>query len=610
MAEMKDRNESTDAGSPPRLLGLLRLRLWMAETIRPSELHETLFWAGVVGLLGAVASVLFRRLSYAVHLFLTGQSGGVVESFIHLPLWQRALTPTVGGLVAGAILYWGSRLARSRHSTDYMEAIVVGNGLVAVRSSLVKSASALFSIAGGGSIGREGPMVQLSAMIASLVGRFRHWSTPRRRLISACGGAAGIASAYNAPIAGALFIAEIVLGSVAMESFGPLVFSSVVATLTVRKLMGAAPLYEIPPFVLSSVWEILPTMALGVVAGFAAPWFLRTLRNSERLFTRMRIPLYLKLGLGGAVVGGLAVFYPQVCGNGYSTVSAILGGQWMWRTLILILVFKVAATAATFGSGAVGGVFTPTLFVGACLGYLFGHTLSLFWPNPLLSPSGFALLGMGAFLAGTTHAPIMAIIMIFELTLDYQLMLPLMLACVISYYVSRSIEPVPIYSEALERKGAALYGKQLSKLQVKDLMRSDPLAVRETARFREIAQSFLTNNNKYLYVVDDGGLFQGVIPLHDIKQYLTLRGLADVVIARDILHREFPLIRAGASLSDALRVFSEHDGERLPVVDDETGRVLLGSISKRDLLLALAVRTKPFLKMKTRPEGATKEKPR
>lgn len=607
MTETPERNQSPDGGSPPRLLGLLKLRLWMAETIRPSELHETLFWAGVVGLLGAVASVLFRRLSYEVHLLLTRQTGGVVESFMHLPLWQRALTPTVGGLAAGAILYWGSRITRSRHPTDYMEAIVVGNGLVAVRSSLVKSASALFSIASGGSIGREGPMVQLSAMIASLVGRFRHWSTPRRRLISACGGAAGIASAYNAPIAGALFVAEIVLGSVAMESFGPLVFSSVVATLTVRKLVGAAPLYEIPPFVLNSVWEIFPTMVLGVVAGFAAPWFLRALRGSEHLFSRMRIPLYLKLGLGGAVVGGLAVFYPQVCGNGYSTVSAILGGEWVWRTLVLILVFKVAATAATFGSGAVGGVFTPTLFVGACLGYLFGAALGHFWPDPLLSPSGFALLGMGAFLAGTTHAPIMAIIMIFELTLDYQLMLPLMLACVIAYYISRSLEPVPIYSEALERKGAAAYAKQLSNLQVQDLMRTDPLAVPETARFRVIAQSFLTNNNKYLYVVDDAHMFQGVIPLHDIKQYLTLRGLADVVIARDILSREFPVIRCGASLNDALQVFSEHDGERLPVVDDETGHRLMGSISKRDLLLALAVRTKPFLKETPASVGSAEE---
>src|SRR5581483_3449174 len=234
---------------------------------------------------------------------------------------------------------------------------------------------------------------QLSCVLASITGRLRNWSTPRLRLLVGCGAAAGIASAYNAPIAGALFVAEIVLGSLAMEIFGPLVFASVVATLTVRGFLGGNPLYEIPPFQLNSTWEIVPHFFLGVLAGFVAPWFLWLLRWSERLFARVPAPVYVRLALGGLAVGLLAVMRPEVCGNGYSAVNAILRGDWVWQSLAVILVFKMIATAATFGSGAVGGVFTPTLFVGSSLGYLFGYGLRHFGLAPMASPSAFAIVG-------------------------------------------------------------------------------------------------------------------------------------------------------------------------------------------------------------------------
>lgn len=574
----------------PTLLPLRRLKFWVwfKERAHPSDLQLTLLWAGIVGFCGAVCSIAFRVATSAVHKFLTGNPAPhFAESFAHLSPLLRIVIPSVGGLIAGAVLHFGMGWHGQVTTTDYMEAVVLGDGKISTRRSLVECLSALLTIASGGSIGREGPLVQLSSLAASLAGRLQKWSTPRLRLLVGCGAAAGIASAYNAPIAGAVFVAEIVLGSVAMEIFGPLVFSSVIATLTVRGFLGGNPLYDIPPFRLNGNWEIVPYLMLGLFAGLVAPWFIRLLRVTENLATRIVAPVYMKMCMGGLIVGVLAVFHPEVCGNGYSAVNAILNGQWVWQTLAVILIFKVLATAATFGSGAVGGVFTPTLFVGASLGFLFGDAAQHFPGHLLINPSAFALVGMGAFLAAATHAPIMAIIMIFELTLDYQIILPLMLACVIAYYTSVSIEKRSIYAEPLKRKGAGDYRQQLAELHVRDLMKSNPPTIQPTASFAEIGEKFIVTPVNYLYVTE-GDWFVGAISLHDIKSYLNSPELAALVIAGEIVRDHFPVVAPEASLAEAMERFAHHNGERLPVVGNSGNHRLLGSISKTDVILALA----------------------
>jgi chloride channel protein, CIC family len=580
-----------DSSAEPKRLIFLPLRrlkfwMWFKEKAQPSDLQLTLLWAGIVGFCGAICSIGFRLATGAVHKLLTGSPAPhLSESFAHLPLWMRLIVPGVGGLIAGAILQFGMRWHGQLTTTDYMEAVVLGDGKISTRRSLVKCLSALFSIASGGSIGREGPLVQLSSLVASIAGRLQKWSAPRLRLLVGCGAAAGIASAYNAPIAGAVFVAEIVLGSVAMEIFGPLVFSSVIATLTVRGFLGGNPLYDIPPFQLNGNWEIIPYLLLGLFAGLLAPWFIRLLRASERLLGQIVAPVSVKMCVGGLIVGLIAVFHPEVCGNGYSAVNAILKGEWVWQTLAVILILKVLATSATFGSGAVGGVFTPTLFIGASLGSLFGDVTQHFAGH--LNPSAFALVGMGAFLAAATHAPIMAIIMIFELTLDYQIILPLMLACVVGYYTSVSIEKRSIYADPLQRKGAGDYRQQLAELHVRDLMKPNPLAIQPTARFAEIGEKFIASPVNYIYVTDNGR-FVGAVSLHDIKRYLNSPHLAELVIAEDIVRDRFPTVRPEASLAEAMERFAHHDGERLPVVGNSGENRLLGTISKTDVILALA----------------------
>jgi Chloride channel protein EriC len=569
-----------------RLMRLLRWRLWIQEKLQPTEWQVTLMWAAVAGFVGAMSSMLFSVFAEGIHELLTGRSEGVVETMRLLPWWAVVGVPAAGGLLAGLTLALGKRIVRGQSSTDYMEAIVIGSGEIPVRTSLIKSAAALFSIGSGGSIGREGPMVQIAAVLASLIGRWRKFSPPQLRLLVACGAASGIASAYNAPIAGSFFVAEIILGTIAMESLGPLVVSAVVAALTVRGLTDAQQLYDVPPFKLGSAWEMIPYIMLGLIAGTLAPWFLRSLRRAEKWFVATSVPPIARLVLGGIIVGDLAVFYPEVAGNGYSVVVGILNGHVPWLALIGIMMAKWLATAASFGSGAPGGVFTPSLFMGASAGYLFGTAVHSFWPTGAADPQAFALVGMGAFLSAASYAPVMAVIMLFEMTLSYDIILPLLLCSVIAYFTAKGLQGESLYSESLRRKAAETPRAAMPVGNVRDLMKQNPPSVPTTARFAEIARMFLSVRVNNIYVTDVNGRFQGAVALHDIKPYLGDADLAGLVIANDIMREDFPRIGPDQSLSDALGGFLGQPLERLPVIDPGSGK-LLGSLSKSDLLLAL-----------------------
>lgn len=568
-----------------RLLWLLRWRVWIQEKLQPTEWQVTLAWAAVAGFLGALTSILFLSLTEGVHSWFGDSRLGVVDSMARLPWWGCLLVPTAGGACAGAILMFGQRLTRAQSSTDYMEAIAIGSGRIPTRASLVKSAAAIFSIGSGGSIGREGPMVQIASLVASRLGRWRKFTPPQLRLLVACGAAAGIASAYNAPIAGSFFVAEIILGTIAMESLGPLVVSAVAATLTIHVLAGASVLYRVPPFAEVSLWEMGPYIVLGFITGALAPVFLISLKHAEKFFVSLKLPIIARLALGGLIVGAIAINVPQVTGNGYSVVVEILTGKTGWLLVPGLFACKWLATMASFGSGAPGGVFTPSLFMGAGAGLLFGTAVHHVWPLGAQDPRAFALVGMGAFLSAASHAPVMAVIMLFEMTMSYDIILPLLLCSVIAYYTSKSLEGASLYSESLKRKAAAAPDPGLGEGRVADLMRADPPSIKPTAHFAEIARMFLNVRVNNLYVVDDEGKFLGIVSLHDIKPYLGEPDLAELVIARDILREDFPRVAPDQPLTDALGGFLGLVAERLPVV--ERDGLLRGSLAKSDLLLAL-----------------------
>lgn len=567
------------------LTRLLRLRLWVSERLRPGEAEVTLFWAAVIGAIGGLASPAFRAAIDAVKYAFTGQTASLAETAAALGPWQRVMVPTAGGLLAGLILHFGVHFARGRRSADYMEAVTLGDGVIRSRPTLVRIVSSVFSIGSGGSIGREGPQVQLAALVASSIGRFVRMPRPRLRLLVACGAAAGIASAYNAPIGGALFVAEIVLGSIAMQTFGPLILSSVMATVVARIFLGGEPLFLVPRFHLVSYWELAPYLMLGLLAGAFAPWFLRLLHYASEFFASWSVPIFVRMAAGGLVVGLLSLQVPDVWGNGDSAVSAILSTNLVWTALLTLLAFKLLATAATVGSGAVGGVFTPTLLVGGIMGGLFGIPVHETFPDITAQPNAYALVGMGAMLSATTLAPLTAILILFEMTLDYDIVLPLMLCCVTAYTSARAFGAKSIYAGALP-SAPPPSAAPLDTLLARDLMRADPPRIEENARFQAIVETFVTHRHHNLYVVGRDGRFRGVIPLHEIKPFLNDPELGKLAIAQDVLREEFPSVLPESTLRETLQRFEGHTGERLPVVDAD--RRLVGSVSKSDLLLTLA----------------------
>lgn len=563
---------------------LLKYRIRIQRLFHLSASHSMLLWAVVVGFLGALATIVFRECIVGLQLLLTGESGSFVAIAKSLPWHWRVILPTAGGVVAGAILLLAKRVPAAATS-DYMEAVAIGDGNIPVRHSLLRSLSSLATIVSGGSIGREGSMVQLSALAASLVGRFTHFEPSRLRLLVACGAAAGITSAYNAPIAGAFFVMEIVLGAIVMESFGPVVVASVVANITMRALPGYKPAYEMPAFPAIAGAEIALFVLLGMLAGVAAPQFLRLLNFSKKQFQKTGLPLPFRLGLGGLLVGLLSVWVPEVWGNGYSVVNALLHTSLLWWSVVLILVAKVVATAVTTGSGAVGGIFTPTLFVGAAIGFLFGLAVHALLPNVSSTPFAYAIVGMGAFLAAATSAPLMAILMIFEMTLSYQVMLPLMLSCVVAYFVARSLDGASMYEITLKRNRDAQERVRLRGIHMSDLIRPADTVLSMSAPFDEISRLFLKYPVKYIYIVDADQRYCGVVALQDITSVLLDKGETESRVAADFLRREFlHVITPDMSLGNAMQLFLDHQGERLPIVRSHADPVLLGAIFKSSLL--------------------------
>jgi len=563
---------------------LLRLRTALQRFFGVTAWQTMLLWSLVAGVLGALATELFRLMLSGLDQAVLGRSGSMVAIARSLPWWARILVPTAGGLLAGGLLLYARRLTPKKATSDYMEAIVLGDGRIPVGQTLLRSASSLLSIASGGSIGREGSMVQLAALAASLLGRYCRFPVERLRQLVACGAAAGLSAAYNAPIAGAFFVAEIVLGSIAMESVGPVLFSAVVANIFMRELPNYQPVYEMPSFPAIFGPEVVLFALLGVLLGFAAAGFLKALALTRSVFAKLPVALPVRLALGGLIVGLISVRMPQVWGNGYSVVNSVLHEPWTWQLLAWVLAAKFVATIATAGSGAVGGVFTPALFFGCLSGALLGHVAQALWPDATSAPFTYGIVGMGAFLAAAAQAPLMAILMIFEMTLSYQVMLPLMTASVIAYFVARSTHAGSMYEITQHHREQHLERERLRTQRLRDLVQPAQTVVGPEAGREEMSRLFLQYPVKYLYVADSRQRYLGVVPLVALNAADRDRH----VVARELLSPEIQPVTADMELTEALQRFLEHRGERLPMVESARDPVLLGAVAKSALLASYA----------------------
>ena len=585
-----------------KLLGDLRQyfrRHWqralrIREKLRFSEEALHLVLAGGVGVIGGLVNLLFYYATESVKNLFLRHPGDPVEVAEIMADWQRLLTPTLGGLCAGLVLYWGLRLAGPQRSSNLLEVVVAGDGRLPLRSALVKFVSSLITIGSGGSIGREGGITQLSATFASKWGQLAKWHPYRLRLLVGCGAASGISAAYNAPISGAVFAALIVLGNFSMNLFAPLVFASVVATMVSRSFFGIRPWYTVPPFEFTSVSQLPWFICLGVLTGAVGAAILKLLNYSEELFKKIQVPIYLRLAIGGLIVGIVALRFPEVWGNGYVITNRILLGLYPQqlagvRFLAGLFLAKLLATLATVGSGAVGGVFTPTLFFGAGIGALFGASLRELHIAEELPIASFAVVGMGSMLSATLRSPLLAMIMVFEISLDYSLMPPLMLACVVSILVAGKLHPESIYTEPLRRKGVsvrqdATASEAATERMVSDVMRAPVPPVRETSTLGEIANRFLTSANNFLPVVDAKGQIVGMIALQDLKEFLGSGEQLLGVIAYDIMRPPPPCVTPNQRLLEVLPVVLASEQRNIPVVNTLKENRLVGALARAEVL--------------------------
>ncbi len=554
---------------------------------KQGQLSGIMFWAALIGVCGALTGVLFRASVRLVHGLLTGQYTGQVETAELLPWWARIAVPTIGGACAGLLLWVAGRTLRSSRHIDYMEAVAVGNGQLGSRVALLQAASSFFTIGSGGSIGREGPLVQLAATVASKIGQWTQAPVPRLRLLVACGAAAGIAAAYNAPIAGALFVAEVVLGSIAMESFGPLIVSSVVSDATTRHFLGLGPVYVVPRVHFGAPWELALYALLGVLLGHLSPTFLTLLGRARLAFRGLRWPAPFTLALGGMIVGIISVRVPSVWGNGYSVVSEMLNDQLALEALAVVLAAKLISTAATVGSGAVGGILTPTLFMGAALGALYGDGLHWIDPHIESQPAAYALVGMGGFLAATTHAPLTSILLIFEMTLDYEVVLPLMLACVTAHYVARIYrrgESVYSHSRNARDRGD---DAQWRLRQISALIRPPSWLLQRDEALSAVLERGPARGGPCAYVLDEDKQLVGQLDLAALPRSSRQTQPASALTVGEVMQAPPAMLTPEMLLGDALDVFIEHHCKRLPVVSGHWSPVLLGEVSRHDVLLAL-----------------------
>ncbi|MGH8232179.1 MAG: ClcB-like voltage-gated chloride channel protein, partial [Steroidobacteraceae bacterium] len=551
------------------------------------QLGGIVFWAALIGVCGAFSGVAFRASVRLVQHLLTGSSAGLVETAELLPWWARIAVPTIGGACAGALLWAGQRVLRAGRRVDYMEAVAVGNGQLSGAAAVVQAASSFFTIGSGGSIGREGPLVQLAATAASKIGQWTQAPVPRLRLLVACGAAAGVAAAYNAPIAGALFVAEVVLGSIAMESFGPLIVASVVSDATTRHFLGYGPVYQVPHINFGAPWELALYALLGVMLGHGAAPYLALLDRARSLFGRLHWPLPATLALGGLMVGVISVGVPQVWGNGYSVVNDMLNDKLALEALALALVAKLISTAASVGSGANGGILTPTLFMGAAFGALFADVLHLIDPHLTSQVAAYAVVGMGAFLAATTHAPLTSILLIFEMTLDYEVVLPLMLACVTGHYVAgiyRRGESV--YSRALRASGPGDEHEWRLR-QITALVRPPGLVLQRDAGLGGVLERLSPRGDYSVYVVDPQNQLVGQVAARDLRRAARATPADPQLTVGALMQPAPPMLVPEMLLGDALDVFMAHRCKQLPVVSGHWSPVLLGEVLRHDLLLAL-----------------------
>jgi CIC family chloride channel protein len=547
------------------------------------------FWVlviatGALSGLGAGALLLVLRVVQRLAWPASESFVGAVEASTPL---RRVLVPALAGLGVGLAVLVARRPLGGYGTARIIEAIWHRGRTMRLGRTVATGLVSVISVGMGASLGREGALVSTGAASGSWLANLLRIDDHRARVLVACGAASGIAAAYDVPIGGALFGLEVLLGSFALELLGPIVVSCVVATAVSRIMPGARMEYVIPEYQLLRPSELVLGLGLAPFFGFASAVYVRVMGWVEvRLeqLPRWAQPALPPIAL--ALVGVAAIHFPPVLGNGFDTVHDILLGSVALRALLVFPLLKLFASALCAGAGVPGGLFTPSLFYGAALGGAAGELIQLVFPGAA-PPGALALVGMASVLAGTTHAAVSSVLIIFEMTGDYGVILPLMLSAAVAAATSRAIEPDSLYTAALRRRGVALpelpAPEWLRRIPVAALVVPNAERVGPTLPFEEVVKKLLALPPGHdLYVTTPEGQLLGVIRLDALKGTISDQAHLGMIVAADVVDREVEPITTTMTLAEVAARFGTSDLERLPVIDDR--RRLAGTVAMRDLL--------------------------
>ena len=480
--------------------------------------------AVVIGLAAGAAAIGFRQgIDWVQWLFYGFGGERVATQAAELPWWRLLLAPTLGGLLIGVFVYLFMPDRRPQGVPDVIEANALHGGRMSLTTGLKAALVSAGSIGVGASVGREGPVVHLGASLGAWAAQRLHLGRSLSRTLLGCGVAAGIAASFNAPIAGVFFALEVVIGHYALTAFAPIVIAGVTGTIVSRAYYGDFPAFILPgEHVIASFLEFPAFALLGVVSALAAILLMRTIMFTEDAIKRTAVPRWLCPAVGGLMLGLLAISYPQVLGVGYEATDAALSELYPLWLLLLLIVFKTAATAISLGSGFGGGIVSPSLFIGAMVGGAFGVIATEAFPHLSSGYGAYTTIGMGAVAGAVLGAPISTILMIFELTSDYALTIAVMIATVIASLITRQVQGHSFFTWLLERRGIAIKGGQevglLRSIKVEGVMDRTYDTVAPDTPIAQVRERLQQAPWGELFVVDGEGRLTGAIIFSDLHE--------------------------------------------------------------------------------------------
>ncbi len=558
------------------------------ELLKTNEHGIMAILAIFVGLAGGFGAVGFRYLINFFQSLAYGSDGNLLDLVQSIPWYLRVSIPALGGLIVGPLVYFWAREAKGHGVPEVMEAVALRSGLIRKRLVVIKSLASAICIGTGGSVGREGPIVQIGSAIGSTIGQMLKVSADRMRTLVGCGAAAGIAATFNAPIAGSMFSLEIILGDFGLATFSPIVISSVIATAVSRHFLGDAPAFIVPAYELVSAWEFPLYVTLGLFCALVAVTFTKTLYRMEDIFDGLKFPEYLKAVIGGVILGVISLLFPQILGVGYGAIDLSLGQSYAWWLMLVLVLCKILATSITIGSGGSGGIFAPSLFIGAMAGGFFGTVVHDLFPSVTASPGAYSIVGMGAVVSATTHGPLTALLMLFEMTGDYKIILPLMITCIISNIVGRQFLKESIYTMKLLRRGINLEeGKEvnvLKSIKVSEVMNTEVETVTEALSLEELTEKISKSKYNSFPVVSNGNRLTGILSFFDYSEAIFDEHLKDLIVAKDIATLDVVSISTDDNLYNALEKITFKDFSILPVVSTDDPTQLMGVLTRRDIM--------------------------